>query len=149
AYPRDEREFLVSFLPGASRVVTREGIEWKGIHYRCPELQPYICPERRQFFRFDKRDISRIFFETPDNGLLEVPWTKFNFPHLSLWEWDEIRPTLRTPARFADGLIVHQAREANRELNRKRESDSQKARRRGVREDQWREPLPPAQLPES
>lgn len=144
-FPRDEREFLISFLPGESRVVSREGIAWNGLQYRCPELEPFIQREKRQFFRFDPRDISRIYFDTGEGPFLDVPWTEVNYPRLSRWEWNELRATLRTPRRPADGRIVHLARESNRELNRRLQSRSQRARRRLAREDGWTQPLPEAE----
>ena len=103
----------------------------------------FIHPAKRQFFRFDKRDISCIYFDTGEGPFLDVPWTQTDYPQLSLWEWDELRPMLRVALRQADGLIVHQAREANRELNRRLQSRSQRARRRLARETEWSQALPP------
>lgn len=140
-YPRDDRDFLISFLPTVHRVVSREGIEWNGIHYRSDELQPYVERFRKQLFRFDPRDITRIYFDASGHHI-DVPWTQWSFPKLSLWEWKELKPRLRLPAREIDSVTVHSALEANRDLLRQQSSRSEEARRRLAREEAWEGVLP-------
>lgn len=136
-YPRDERDFLISFLPGTSRVVTREGIEWQRLHYRCRELEPYIKSGVKQIFRYDYRDVTKIYFEPPQGAHIEVPWIHDNLPTMSVWEWKEVRRNVTVPTRLVDRQMVHRAREANRRAIEQLATTNQRARRRIARQREW------------
>jgi len=137
AYPRDERQFFLDFLPGESRTVTREGIFWNGLKYRSEALRPYVRNGILQPFRYDPRDVSVVYFEPPEGKHLVIPWTNLHWPALSMWEWNEIKPRDHQRAKTADRETVHQARAANRRLIEVRAGKSQRARRRIAREQGW------------
>jgi putative transposase len=136
-YPRDERDFLISFLPGTSRVVTREGIEWQRLHYRCRELEPYIKSGVKKIFRYDYRDVTKIYFEPPQGPHIEVPWIHDNLPTMSVWEWKEVRRNVAVPTRLVDRQMVHRARQANRRAIEQLATTNQRARRRIARQREW------------
>lgn len=137
-YPKNEREFLLSFLPGDERVVTREGIDWRGLRYRSEALQSFIQPGVRRRFRFDKRDISAIYLEPLSGDHIRIPWINLNWEPISLWEWDEIRTRNGQRARVTDQETVRRARAANRALIDQQAKTSQRARKRVAREDDWK-----------
>jgi putative transposase len=136
-YPRDEREFLISFLPGDARTVAREGIDWKGLQYRSDALAPFIKPGIRQEFRFDKRDISSIYFTPATGQHIQIPWVNTHWDPMSLWEWDEIRLRNGERGRSSDSETVRRLRQENRRLITQQTSKSQRARRRLAREADW------------
>jgi hypothetical protein len=62
--PSDSEHFLITFLPGEWRTVSREGIALYSLRYRSPDLVPHIFGGCKQMVRFDPRDMSRVFLET-------------------------------------------------------------------------------------
>jgi len=141
--PSDSEHFLITFLPGEWRTVSREGIALYSLRYRSPDLFPHIFGGRKQMVRFDPRDMSRVFLETRTEyivaELADGPAIPF-----SLWEWREIRDKavaghrVRHPERLAEELIANRAM-----IQELADRHAPGAARRVVRQSQWF----PEQLP--
>ena len=135
--PSDSEHFLITFLPGEWRTVSREGIALYSLRYRSPDLVPHIFGGCKQMVRFDPGDMSRVFLETRTEyivaELADGPAIPF-----SLWEWREIRDKavaghrVRHPERLAEELIANRA--IIQELAQRKAPG---AARRVVRQSQW------------
>ncbi len=94
--PDSRERFLIDFLPGRNRVVTREGIEIEGLRFSQESLQKEIDPTVKRVIRIDPRDISRVYLEKAAGPYLAVPLRAgHNFPAMSWWEWRATRRGLR------------------------------------------------------
>ena len=113
--PDNADKFLITFLPGDWRTVTREGIELFSLRYQSPDLYPFIQPDRRYMVRYDPRNISSVYVEVP-TGHLKVPLREPSVPALSLWEWREIKRRLRHEGRSRDIICIAEETRANRIL---------------------------------
>ncbi|MCW8916509.1 MAG: DDE-type integrase/transposase/recombinase [Magnetovibrio sp.] len=94
----DERKFLIDFLPMKRRSIQKYGIVWDHVHYYDDVLRTYIDrQDRRQLIvRRDPRDISKIFFQCPENKeYLEIPYRNISRPSISLWEANAARERLK------------------------------------------------------
>ncbi|HXQ23962.1 MAG TPA: transposase family protein [Candidatus Acidoferrales bacterium] len=141
--PRDRRAFAIHFLPSGLRTVTREGIRIHCLRYQSRELEPWIEPGRLRRVRYDPRNLSRVFVETDERGLLEVPLADRTWPPVSLWEWREIRQRNRGDG-TADALWAARAQRANQALiDAKARSGTPRECRRRSRGELWSEVQPP------
>jgi len=135
--PASADHFLLTFLPGEWRTVTREGIALHALRFRSPDLIPYIDPGRRQMVRYDPRDLSRVYLETSTEyiaaDLAHGPGMSF-----SLWEWHELRASQLLAGRSRDPERIAQELAANRSLIREKVTRRHRgAARRLAREAQW------------
>jgi putative transposase len=136
--PDSAEHFLLTFLPGESRTVTREGVRLHSLQYQSDALAPLIEPGTQRMVRFDPRDLSRVFVETA-NEHVPVSLSRHVAPPFSLWEWREIHRRerelgqARDPGRIADEL------RANRALIEESAKSGRRviAARRVAREDDW------------
>lgn len=83
--------------------VQRDGVKHDGLTYMGKELRQYVLAKdserpgssREFLFRYDPRDVSRIFFLDPDQDrYVEIRCRQPNFPSISVWE-------LRATKRYA------------------------------------------------
>jgi putative transposase len=136
--PTSGAQFLITFLPGQLRTVTREGIELFCLRYRSADLAPLVHPSRHRMVRYDPRDMRRVYVEV-DGQHLEVPLAPVNMPAFSLWEWREIR------GKQIEGSHDYEPEALDRELAENRKLIEKKARtgarlrdaRRLARQDAW------------
>ena len=138
--PDSPDHFLLTFLPGEWRTVTREGIELHSLQYQSAALAPFIQPGLKRMVRFDPRDLSRVFVETSD-AYIPAILTRHVGPAFSLWEWREIHRRERKVGRARDpGRIAVELR-ANRTLIETAAKVGRRLKhaRRVAREDAWRE----------
>jgi putative transposase len=141
--PDDRRAFAIHFLPSALRAVGREGIRIHCLRYQSRDLEPWIEPGRLRRVRYDPRDLSRLFLETDEKRLLEVPISDRPWPPASLWEWREIRERNRGD-RTADAQWAARAQRANQALiDAKARGGTARDRRRRARGELWSEVQPP------
>src|ERR1700735_4615255 len=66
--PSDSEHFLITFLPGEWRTVSREGIALYSLRYRSPDLVPHIFGGCKQMVRFNPRDMSRFWKRGPNTS---------------------------------------------------------------------------------
>ncbi len=92
---KDPLRLRVDFLPFILRTVQSYGIQWDGISYYEPILDPWIHSKdpggsraKRKFFcRRDPRDVSFIWFLDPDkNTYQKIPYRNTEYPSINLWE---------------------------------------------------------------
>ncbi|OQR42412.1 hypothetical protein BW261_25915, partial [Klebsiella aerogenes] len=96
---RDERAFLIDFLPVLKRSVGRRGFVLDHITYYADSLKPWIA-RRDRLGRFtirrDPRDLSRVWvLDPPSNQYIELPYRSVGNPSVTLWEQKKALATLR------------------------------------------------------
>lgn len=87
----DRRRLLLDFLPLEKRRVTAVGISFKNNRYWAPALRPMVGLEKRRPFRYDPRDMSKIYVQTLDGHYVDVPLADPTQPAQSLWEMKAVR----------------------------------------------------------
>jgi len=86
----DPKRVLLSFLPGAERQLSPQGISMFALHYYSPWLGIFV-PERDRLgkleVRYDPRDISHVYVRDPETRLFRpVQRRDGQLTPLSLWE---------------------------------------------------------------
>jgi putative transposase len=142
--PDSADHFLLTFLPGEWRVVTREGIELHSLQYQSAALASLIEPRIKRMVRFDPRDLSRVFVESTD-AYIPAVLSNYAGPPFSVWEWREIHRRERELGRVRDPDRLAAELRANRALVEKTAKIGRHLRdaRRFAREDVWREARTP------
>jgi len=102
---RDEKAFLIDFLPVIERSIGRVGFVVDYIAYYSDLLKPWIA-RREQFAKFvlrrDPRDISRIWVLDPSSKqYIELPYRSLSNPAVTLWEHRKAMENLRQEGRAA------------------------------------------------
>mgnify|MGYP000137234535 CR=1 FL=1 len=88
---KNEKAFLIDFLPIIYRSLRRDGFMLDHIVYYTNALRPLIG-EREKYGKFllrrDPRDLSRIYAYLPEvKGYLEIPYRTLSHPAISLFEY--------------------------------------------------------------
>ncbi|CAN5115540.1 DDE-type integrase/transposase/recombinase [soil metagenome] len=87
---KDEKAFLIDFLPVVKRSVGRTGFVIDHITYYADSLKPWIASRDRLdkfIIRRDPRDISRVWvLDPPSNQYIELPYRSISNPSVTLWE---------------------------------------------------------------
>lgn len=100
---KNERAFLIDFLPVIRRSISRTGFVIDHISYYADVLKPWIA--RRQnldkfLIRRDPRDLSRVWVLEPDSHqYLELPYRSISNPAVTLWEHKKAIEKLRERGR--------------------------------------------------
>jgi putative transposase len=136
--PESADQFLMTFLPGEWRTVTREGIELYSLRYQSAGLYPLIQRQKKHMVRFDPRDMSQVFVETRET-YIPVPLIGAPMPAFSLWEWREVHARRREVGRPREIDEIAREVRANRELIKSRAADKDRWHdaRRVEREKEW------------
>jgi putative transposase len=136
--PESEGNFLISFLPGKFRTVTREGVSLFGLQYQSSHLSDLAKPGVKRMVRYDPRNLSRVFVEAPDCHVV-TPLAGPTVPAFSIWEHQEVRRRAIEAGRDRDPELICADLQANRRLIEKaaKRGDS-KAARRMARQDEWK-----------
>ncbi len=94
--PADSAALLHNFLPFEERVVRRDGVRLFNIHYQDGALAHLVDrgPVKARV-RYDPRDLSAVFVETPAGGDVRVPYADLGRPPITLWEHREATRRLR------------------------------------------------------
>ena len=102
--PENATDILRDFLPRFKRIVHTAGVEIESVRYYGEALNPWINasdPKDRKWklkllFRRDPRDISKIWFHDPKQGMyFELPAADRRFPHTNVWELREAKRVLK------------------------------------------------------
>lgn len=93
------QDFLISFLPGDSRVLSRTGVHLHSLQYWCEELRPFTTRKPRVQVVFDPRDITWAYVRLPDGSVATAQVTDRGIPAISLAEWDMRRALERAAAK--------------------------------------------------
>lgn len=142
--PLDEERVRMDLLPMTKRGVHSYGVRFEGINYYHDALRKWInvsdpenSKKKRKFiFRYDPRDISRLYFYDPDiEAYLEIPYRDITRPRISLWELKEAKAALRKLGKESvDEDALFRARERLRQIEADAKSKTKKARLREHRE---------------
>jgi putative transposase len=135
---RDEKAFLVDFLPVVKRRIGRTGFVIDHIAYYADSLKPWIANRDRleQFIiRRDPRDLSRVWvLDLLSNQYLELPYRSISNPSVTLWEHRKAIERLRELGRADfDEAAIFRMIDKMRALVDEAEKASKRARREKAR----------------
>lgn len=139
----NELEFFASFLPGATRSLTRTGVEIHCLLYWSDALAPWVGQKLKARVHYDPRDITLVYVRTPGGQLVRALVTTPEVHPISLAEWQARRHAERAVARHPDVVakrdasmrrsdgIVAEAR-AKRKVRRRRATEAAGDKFRGT-----------------
>lgn len=135
---RDERAFLIDFLPVEKRNVRRTGFVLDHITYYADSLKPWIASRHRLdkfIIRRDPRDLSRVWvLDPPSNQYIELPYRSISNPAVTLWEHKKAVATLRETGRAAvDEPTIFRMIEKMRLIVDTAEKESKRVRKENAR----------------
>lgn len=134
-HPQDKRHFYCDFLPCVERKIGREGISLFGIKYWDSVLSVWAGVAPHKFLiRYDPRDLSSIFVQSPDGPYWQVRYRDLGKPAITLWEYQLARKSLLNQGRreVNEGMLFD-AIEAQRGLVEEAAAKTKSARRRHQR----------------
>ncbi len=135
--PASGDHFLVSFLPGEPRVVTREGVGLFSLQYQSMELAGLVEICKKRMVRYDPRDLSKVYVEA-DGQHIVAPLVGPPVPPFSIWEHREVRRAQIAAGRSMDVQLIAADIEANRQIVAKAAArGGAKDLRRRARQDEW------------
>jgi len=118
----NEDELKLDFMPYVERSIQRYGIVINRIKYISPALYQWInhaddltlsAKKKKKFiFRYDPRDISKVYFWDPSlNQYFVIPYSNVDYPPISQWEYRQIVRFLRLQGQSnVDQEAIFQAR---------------------------------------
>ena len=129
--PQDEEHFFCDFLPYVERKIARDGISLFGIRYWESMLSVWAGVSTRKFIvRYDPRDLSAVFVQSPDGHYWRVRYRDLGNPPITLWEHKTVRKTLLEQGRKEfDERMLFDAIEAQRVLVEDAAAKTKSARR--------------------
>jgi putative transposase len=154
---KNEKAFLIDFLPVVRREVTRIGFLIDHITYFADNLKPWIARRGnldKFIIRRDPRDLSRIWVLDPESKCyLEIPYRSCSNPAVTLWEHRKAVARLRERGREqVNEVEIFRMITKMREITGTAASERKKARRDQARRGHLPELskeaklLPPADL---
>ncbi len=140
--PASGEHFLLSFLPGEPRVVTREGVGLFSLQYQSMELAGLVETCKKRMVRYDPRDLSKVYVEAGGQHII-APLVGPIVPPFSIWEHREVRRAQIAAGRSMDVQLIAADIEANRQIvERAAARGSAKGLRRHARQDDWAKAQP-------
>jgi putative transposase len=133
--PHDRQYFYCDFLPVAERQIGREGISLFGIKYWDSVLSVWAGTSKRKFIvRYDPRDLSVIFVQSPDGAYWQIRYRDLGKPAITLWEYKSARKSLiEQGRREVNERMLFDAIEAQRCLVESASAKTKSARRQHQR----------------
>lgn len=131
---RNERAFLVDFLPVIKRNIGRHGFVIDHISYYADTLKPWIARRDRMgkfIIRRDPRDLSRVWVLDPaSKEYIELAYRSISNPSVTLWEHRQAVQRLRESgkAQFDEAAIFRMI-EKMRTIVSKAEKETKRARK--------------------
>jgi putative transposase len=83
---KDARRFFIDFLPIQRRRIRREGVFLHDIAYWSDVLTTWVGEPDKMIVRYDPRDLSRIYLQSPDGPYFDLPYRDLGRRPISLWE---------------------------------------------------------------
>jgi putative transposase len=142
-----EMEFLVTFLPGDSRKLTRSGIEMHRLQYWHEELGQWVGQGHTVHVHYDPRDISIVYVRTPVGTLVKASVTTPGIRSISLAEWNARKQAEASLGRAPERLEIADASQARADQIVAVAKASRSLRRRKATQaagDRWVPTPPPA-----
>ncbi len=133
--PEDRLAFWVSFLPGETRVLQRDGIHLFNICYWSNALRGDVGRTKESLvIKYDPRNIAKIFVKRPNGNWVEARYRNLNRPSVALWEHQSALRKLRRQGRKEmNEHIIFATITQQREIVAKAQSHSAAARLAKVR----------------
>lgn len=134
----DESRVLLDFMPFFERTIQNYGVVFEHIEYYSNVLRKWIHAKdadnpklKRKFvFRYDPRDISKIYFLDPELNLYyPIPYKNTARPALSIWELREAERTASKYNNSIDEDLLFAAYEELREIEKSAKKTTKKVRR--------------------
>lgn len=97
--PGNPLEFMVAFLPGESRKLSRTGVQIHNLQYWDDALEPLIGKVKFLMVHYDPRDITYVYVRLPVGVVVKAAVTTPDVPAVSLAEWEARRAHERSLAR--------------------------------------------------
>jgi putative transposase len=94
-FPADRRAFRLSLLPGAYRVVGREGIARFNLKYWDDALIPWIGDRNKYWVAHDPRDASCVYLRNADTWI-DIPWRDRYRRPCALFELEQAKREVRS-----------------------------------------------------
>jgi putative transposase len=107
----DARTFLLDFLPGGIRTLSRTGVDMHCLQYWSEDFREHSTRKPRVRVTYDPRDISVVYVRLPDGKVTTARATRRDVPMISLAEWEMRRAHERAIA--ADPTYVQARDEAD------------------------------------
>jgi putative transposase len=106
--PLDPERFLLDFLPFEYRMVRRDGIRLFNIRYWNPVLTSWIGEGGKFAVKYDPRDLSEVFLQSPEGEHWTIPYADLSRPAISLWEHKQATLRLRNAGKAAvnESLLI-------------------------------------------
>ena len=135
---RDEKAFLIDFLPVVKRSVGRNGFVIDHITYYADSLKPWIASRDRLdkfVIRRDPRDLSRVWvLDPPSSQYIELPYRSISNPSVTLWEHKKAVARLRELGKAeVDEAGIFRMVEKMRAIVESAAKESKRTRRDNVR----------------
>ena len=135
---RDEKAFLIDFLPVVKRSVGRNGFVIDHIAYYADSLKPWIASRDRlgKFtIRRDPRDLSRVWvLDPPSDQYIELPYRSISNPSVTLWEHRKAIAKVRELGRAeVDEATIFRMIDKMREIVDSATKESKRTRRDNAR----------------
>jgi putative transposase len=129
--PSDKESFYYDFLPFEERKISREGINLFGIKYWDSVLTLWAGVRKEPMIvRYDPRDLSMVFVQTPNGDHLPVRYRDLARPPITLWEHKRARQKLQEQGRRdVNEQMLFDAIEAQRMLVEESALKTKSARR--------------------
>ncbi|EIU5571769.1 TPA: DDE-type integrase/transposase/recombinase [Pseudomonas aeruginosa] len=158
------QQLYLDFLPAISRTIRTDGVRWEWIDYYDPILEKWIGTKepgdirngRVFLFRYDPRDISRLYFWEPDlKQYFTIGYRNMSRPPISYWELQAVRSFLdKRGVTDVDEEIIFRSREDRRAIvhdakNLTRGAARERERQRAHRAVGAKKPAAPAKRPDS
>ena len=139
----DPERLRLDFLPFDSRTVQQYGIVIEKITYYAPVLDRWVRAvdpndsrrARKFLVRYDKRDISYIYFLDPElDRYFKIPYARAEHPSLTAWELEDVRKQLRKEGcDEVDEDLIFETFERLERLREEAQASTSAARRRTQR----------------
>ncbi len=145
---KNERAFLIDFLPVIRRSISRTGFVIDHIGYYADVLKPWIARRKnleKFIIRRDPRDLSRIWVLEPgSNQYLELPYRSISNPAVTLWEHKKAVEKLREKGRAQiNELELFRMITLMRKIEESASKETKKARRDKMRRSHLEDPAKP------
>lgn len=114
----DSQKLILDFMPTVYRTVQTFGVKFEGLLYYAESLRhkinaidPQTKKKQKFIFRFDPRDISKLWFYDPElKQYFPIPYADQSIPKMSLWELKLVKTKLRNKG--TESINKHQVLDA-------------------------------------
>jgi hypothetical protein len=145
-------EFLVTFLPGEDRKLTRTGVEIHRLQYWSDTLAQWVGQHRKVRVHYDPRDISVVYVRSPIGIIVKAPITIPSIFAISLAEWNARRQRERSLCRQPHLIEMADNSQKRGDQLVKDAKEQRRVRRRKATEaagDRWRPEVDQMPVPDT